>query len=205
MITRGHLGEQVLAEDRAHVDRRGGQRDPQAAAAESPVDPIDRVGHLLAEPIVDALGDRLQPVGRGGEILPLLRAVRSAWRRCRSVATSFRRRSPSGLATMPGWRTRPLPFGCSASQPATLSKKSAARSRHSHTSFWASRQLVMHQQPAVGPVVVELAQRVFDLAVGDAQAQVVAGHGFDACGLRRRSPRRTSAECSRSRAAAPGR
>ena len=44
-------------------------------------------------------------------------------------------------------------------------------------------QLVMHQQPAVGPVVVQLSQRVFDLPAGHFQAQMFAGDGLDRVGL----------------------
>ncbi len=38
---------------------------------------------------------------------------------------------------------------------------------------------VMHEQAAVGPVVVELVELIFDLAAGDPEAKVFAGDGFD--------------------------
>ena len=49
--------------------------------------------------------------------------------------------------------------------------------------FLGVAELVMHQQPAVRPVVVELSQGELDLAVGDVQAEVVAGDGLDLVGL----------------------
>ena len=63
----------------------------------------------------------------------------------------------------------------------------------------------MHQQAAVGAVVVELAERVLDLAAGDAQAQVVAGDGFDRVGFVEDHHVVVGQDAGALRAAGPGR
>ena len=172
----------MFAEDGTHVDRRRGHGDPQAVAAETPLDPVDRFARFLSEPIVDALRDALQPAGGGREVLTLFGDVDLP-----RFVPQRGHQLPQSLAERIGDDVRSADAAVAARllvQPVGHALEETGRpvATLPHL-FLGRRQLMMHQQAAIGAIVVQFSQRVLDLSVGDAEAQMVAGHGFHRMGF----------------------
>ena len=151
------------------------------AARLADLHPIDGLGQLLAAtsrslPRAPAAGrgrDEVLPLGVVGD---LVGGVLDRFGQARQGrATGRSRRSPP-IARVHCW------MSAAGTNPADRRRRRRSVVAVEHPLLGLGA-MVMDQQAFVRAVVVELIQRVFDLAGGHAQPEVVAGHGLQRVGL----------------------
>ena len=173
----------MLAEDGADVDRRGGQRDPLLpAAGPLGLDPVDRFGDLLRVPIVEALGQAVEPGGGRGEVLPLF------GRRDRLRLLADQPREPAQAFAQGVLDDLRLPHAAVAA--ALPGEPLAHVLEELAGAMEAVGRLVLGiveagagEEALLRAVVIEPPQGELDLAAGEPQAQVIAGHRLQRVGL----------------------
>jgi len=172
----------MFAQNGTHVDRGGGQLDPAPVARHGAFDPVGGLGNLLATPVLDLIGQHLEPVGRGHEVLALFGAVEALARpkgHVGQLGEPFAERIRYDLLLSDA----PVAGGLFR-KPAVDAFEKGRRPIAALADLLANvAQVAADQQPAIGPVVVEPPQHVIDLPAGDAQPEVIAGDRLDRMGL----------------------